>query len=368
MKIERILVTPISIPLKKSAVAGTYRVDRRSTLITQIHTDTGLVSEVHSGDDRVNGKRISEIVEEQFQPLLIGEDIFSTERIWKIMFRETISSLEHAIYMRAIACVDTALWDLKGKATGRPVVDLIGGNKTELPIFATGGYYSDHDLTSGIADEMQAWKDADMGGVKFKVGRLGPKDDAVRVATARKVAGDDFFIACDANRAWSTEEAIEFADRVKELNIAWFEEPCHWHDDARMMAEVRKHISIPVNAGQSENTCAGVRRLVDAGAVDYVNFDSSHGGGPTEWLRAAAVCNTRGVKMLHHEETIVSAHLLGGVPNGLYVDCFPSEERDPVWSGLLVDRPRVKDGKITIPREPGFGIHLDWDLVEKYRY
>lgn len=367
MKIEKIVATPISIPLEKPAVGGTYTVDKRCTVITQIFTDEGAVSEVHNGDDRINGKLLAHIIENDFQPLILGECIFDSERIWQTLFQQTISKRDYPSYMKAIACVDTAIWDLKGKATGRSVRDLVGGHKTSLPIFATGGYYGNDDLGSGIAREIQTWKDAGMSGVKFKVGKLSPEEDAKRVEKAKDVAGDDFFVACDANRAWSVQEAIRFAKLVEPMGIAWFEEPCHWHDDARMMADVRKATSIPINAGQSEISSAGIRRLIDAEAVDYVNFDSSHGGGPTEWLRAAAICRSVGVMMLHHEETVVSSHLLGGTSNGLYVDCFPSADRDPIWSGLLVDRPKVADGKIEIPTEPGFGIHFDWDMVAKHR-
>src|SRR5690606_27137043 len=129
-----------------------------------------------------------------------------------------------------------------------------------------------------------------MFGIKFKVGGLEPEEDIERVAAARDGAGPDFAIGCDANRGWSVDQAIRFARLAEPLDVHWFEEPCHWHDDARMMAQVRKTTSIPINAGQSEITAAGVLRLLDAGAVDWVNFDMSHGGGPTEWRRAADLC------------------------------------------------------------------------------
>src|SRR5439155_1576846 len=102
-------------------------------------------------------------------------------------------------------------------------------------------------------------------------------------------AGSEFILAVDANRGWSVEGAERFAHLVEPLDLRWFEEPCHWYDDVGMMARVRRATRIPITAGQSELTHHGVRRLVEARAVDLVNFDASEGGGVTEWRRAAIV-------------------------------------------------------------------------------
>src|SRR5437773_2400516 len=173
---------------------------------------------------------------------------------------------------------------------------------------------------------MEAYRQAGMAGCKFKVGGLSPQADAQRVETARKAAGPDFMLAVDANRGWTADEAIQFARLVEPLDIRWFEEPCHWYDDAAQMARVRARTAIPINAGQSEITSHGVRRLIDAGAVDIVNYDASEGGGITEWRRAAALCAVHGVAVAHHEEPQIATHMLAASPHGTYVECFP----DPV--------------------------------------
>jgi D-galactarolactone cycloisomerase len=165
------------------------------------------------------------------------------------------------------------------------------------------------------------------------------------------------------------KEATRFAKLVEQYNIAWFEEPCHWHDDARGMAQVRRATSIPINAGQSEVSGAGVRRLLDAQAVDIVNFDGSEGGGITEWRRAAAACALVGVQMAHHEEPQIASHMLGAVPHGICVECFPDPDpdRDPIFPGMLVNPPAIKDGIMAIPQGPGFDIQLERDMLGKYR-
>jgi D-arabinonate dehydratase len=171
----------------------------------------------------------------------------------------------------------------------------------------------------------------------------------------------------DANRGWTASEAIQFAHLVEPLQILWFEEPCHWYDDAAGMAKVRQATRIPVTAGQSEITSHGVRRLLTSGAVDIVNFDASEGGGVTEWRRAAGMCGVFGVQMAHHEEPQIAAHLLAAVPNGTYVECFADPERDPFWDQLIENRATVKSGTLQLPSGPGFDLSLDANAIERWR-
>jgi D-arabinonate dehydratase len=132
------------------------------------------------------------------------------------------------------------------------------------------------------------------------------------------------------------------------------------------MAHVRARTTIPINAGQSEISPEGVRRLLDANAVDIVNFDASEGGGPTAWRRAAAACALAGVKLAHHEEPQIAAHMLGGVAGGTFLECFADPERDPLWREIY-NRPPIVNGRSRIPTGPGFGIQLNWELVNRYR-
>jgi D-galactarolactone cycloisomerase len=367
MKIERVEAIPIRIPLSKVFSGSSYTVDSRATVITRIHAAGGLVSEVYNGDDRTHGAAIARLIEREIAPLVIGEDIHAYERVWERLFRITIARGERALAMRAIACVDTAIWDLIGKALNVSVCKLLGGYRDRLPVIAIAGYYLPGKRAEDLAPEMAWLRSVGMAGCKVKVGGLSPEEDAARVRFAREGGGADFILAVDANRGWSVTEAVRFARLVEPHGVAWFEEPCHWHDDVRGMAEVRRATSIPVNAGQSEVTAAGVRRLLEASAVDIVNFDASEGGGVTEWRRAAAACALAGVRMAHHEEPQIAAHLLAAVPHGLCVECFPDPERDPLFPGLWAEPPRIRDGSMEVPAGPGFGIRLDWERIERFR-
>jgi L-alanine-DL-glutamate epimerase-like enolase superfamily enzyme len=367
MRIHSIDAIAIDIPLKKNFGGSTYSVLKRSTVITRLRTDDGIESEVHNGDNRDHGREIVRIIHEEMAPLVVGMDVFASEAIWAKLFALSTANRDRKTLMEAIACVDCAVWDVVGKAAGRSVRELIGGFTDKVPIISIGGYYMAGKTLADIGREMEAYRRAGMAGCKFKVGGLAPAQDAERVAAARKAAGEDFLLAVDANRGWTAEEAIEFAHLVEPLDIRWFEEPCHWYDDAALMARVRAKTRIPITAGQSEITSHGVRRLIAAGAVDIVNYDASEGGGVTDWRRAAALAAAAGLSMAHHEESQIAQHLIAAVPHGTCIECFADPERDPVWQSMWVNRGPIKDGMMQVATGPGFGLELDGKMIEKYR-
>jgi len=367
MLIKRVEAVAVRVPLNKVFGGSKYRVDSRCAVFTRMETDAGLVSQVYNGDNRAHSPEIVAIIRDELAPLVVGEDLFAVERTWAKMFPLASWNRDRKLVMEAIACVDSAIWDLMGRALGVNVGRLLGGFRAELPIIAIGGYYEDGKTLDDLGREMAWLKSVGMAGCKVKVGGLTPEEDAARVAAAREGGGEDFLIAVDANRGWNVGDAIRFAALVEHLDIRWFEEPCHWYDDARGMAEVRRTSRIPVNAGQSEITAHGVRRLVAAGAVDLVNFDASEGGGITEWRRAAGLCALHDVQMAHHEEPQIALQMLSAVPHGTCVECFPDPERDPIWAAWITNRPPAAGGTIAVPQGPGFGLELDWAQVERYR-
>ena len=367
MRIHGIEAIAIDIPLRRNFGGSTYSVLKRSTIVTRMRTEGGLVSEVYNGDNREHGREIVRLIHDDLVPRVRGMSILEGERIWERMFDLTHTSRERKTLLEAIACVDCAVWDLVGKALGKSVCALLGGYRDRLPIISIGGYYMGGKTLADIGREMEAYRDAGMAGCKFKVGGLAPEEDAKRVEAARRAAGPNFVLAVDANRGWSASDAIRFARLIEPLDIRWFEEPCHWYDDAALMARVRGATRIPITAGQSEITSHGVRRLVEAGAVDFVNLDASECGGVTEWRRAAALCGVAAIDMAHHEESQISRQLLGAAPHGTYAECFADPERDPVWQAMWANRPRVKDGVFEVGAEPGFGLVLDEAMITKYR-
>jgi L-alanine-DL-glutamate epimerase-like enolase superfamily enzyme len=364
LRIERIETIPLRVPLDRVYKGSHYQMTHRSTIITRVHTASGIVGEAYAGDEDAGLADIDGIIHREIAPKLIGEDAFAIERCWELARPATWDILrDRRLGLVATACLDVALWDAIGQALGMPLYRLWGGYRNTVPVITIGGYYAaDADITA----EVSGLVEAQFAGMKFKVGGMSPEEDAVRLREARAAAGDDFALAVDANQGWTPAEAIRFARLVEDCNLLWFEEPCQWQNDRRAMRDVRLGGGVPVCAGQSEFSAAGCRDLMETGSIDFCNFDSSWSGGPTEWRRVAGMATVYDVRMAHHEEAHVAAHLLASIPHGTYLEYF-HPQRDPIWHNLIANRPALKDGYITLPDAPGLGWELDQDYIRKYQ-
>ena len=363
LPIVGIETTAIRVPLKRVYRGSHYHMTHRSTVIVRVTVD-GFVGEAYAGDEDASLFEIERIINDELAPVLIGQDALAIERCWELARPATFDILrDRRLGLVACAGVDLAIWDLVGKVLGQPLWRLWGGYRDRLPMIAIGGYYAPD---ADIAAEVQELQEMGLAGLKFKVGGRSAVEDAARFRQAREAGGPEFMLAADANQGWTPQEAIEFARSVAELDLLWLEEPCRWHNDHLAMRDVRYQSGARVCAGQSEFSAGGCRDLMVAGAIDVCNFDSSWSGGPTEWRRVAAMAHVFDVMMTHHEEPQVASHLLASIPHGGYVECF-HPDRDPIWWGLIANRPPLRDGILELSERPGLGWELDGDYIERYR-
>jgi len=378
MKITDIRAIPLERRLDTVYLGGTYRIDSRYTLVTEVELEDGTVARTFGGDEERYQKEVAALINDVFRGLLAGTNVLDGERHWQAMFESaanaypargihTIDLANKAIFMQAIAAVDICLWDAIGRHLRQPLVRLLGAYRDRLPVIAIGGYYSAGKGEQEFREELQSYQGAELAGIKMKVGMLPPREDAERVRFAREVVGPRFLIACDANQAWTTAQAIEFCKAVHGYDVRWIEEPVVWYDQLEGLPLVRRHGGLPVTAGQGEISRWGCRDLVRAGAVDILNVDATIAGGVTEWRRIAGMAACLGISMAHHEEPQVAAHMLASIPHGLYVEIFGDPERDPMWFDLPVNRPKIRSGFMEVPQGPGLGIDLDLKVIERFR-
>lgn len=362
--IERVETLSLRAPLARTYAGSVYSMRNRCTIVTRIHTSDGLSSEVYTGDTDEEQDRIVRIVHEELAPRVIGQSASDPEGCWRAMAPATNDILrDRGLALQAIACVDTAIWDIFGKALGLPLHRIWGSVTDDLPIVVIGGYY--HVEPAGIPELMESYRAMQLAGCKFKVGGGTPAEDASRVESARRATGSDFTLMIDANQGYTRADAVELGRRVAELGIRWFEEPCRWSNDRRWMRDVRQQTGLAVCAGQSETTLSGLRDLMVDAAIDVSNFDASWSGGPTVWRKAAGLAAAFGIELGHHEEPQVSAQLLASVPNGTYVECF-EPDRDPFFWRLFASRGRIDSGRYVLPDGPGFGIQLDEEFARHF--
>jgi D-galactarolactone cycloisomerase len=362
--IDRIETIALRAPLGRRFSGSAYSMDNRCTIVVRLTTADGITAETYSGDTDAEQALIVGIIHDELAPAILGRSARDPEGRWRDMEPATNNILrDRGLALQAIAALDTAIWDALGRAVGLPLYRLWGAVADEVPISVIGGYY--HLDATQTADTVRRYVEQGFGGMKFKVGGRSPQVDAERFQVAREAAGPGFALMADANQGYTLAEAVEFARRVADLDLRWFEEPCRWTNDRRWMRDVRYQAGVDVCAGQSETTLHGLRDLIVDGAIDVSNFDASWAGGPTIWRKAAGLCAAFGVQLGHHEEPQVSSHLLASVPDHTFTECF-DEERDPFFWRLTDMSTRVAGGHYRLPGEPGFGIDLDWDYVRAH--
>jgi D-galactarolactone cycloisomerase len=369
MKITRVEAIALQIKLPRDFRGSIYSVPQKNAIITRVHTDAGIVGECVNGEGEAAIQKTQvEIIEKELGPLLIGQDPTRIEALWARMWKTATyrGSRDVRAAVRAVACADSALWDVLGKVAKLPLYVLWGNARDRLPIIAIGGQYHDDYKTADYGREMVEFRELGLAGCKFKVGGKTPKEDYERTVAARKAGGDAFVLCVDANRGWSRGEALEFARMSGELNLRWFEEPCGWDNDRKDMALLRAITGMPIVAGQSEMTAEDCRDLMLDNAIDVCNLDASWGGGPTVWLRVARMAQCFGVQMGHHGEPVLGAHLLAAVENGTYMETH-HPDRDPIFHRMVQGRGQIVNGEYVLPDAPGWGLTFDADFIKKYR-
>jgi len=246
------------------------------------------------------------LIRDLLAPLLAGRDALSIPARWEDM-RHAIRNLGRpGIASMAIAAVDVALWDLKAKCFGMPLLSLLGAARPAVPVYGSGGFtsYTDAQLES----QLGAWAQAGIRDVKMKIGRE-PGRDTRRVRAARRAIGPDTGLFVDANGACSRKQALALAGPLSESGVSWFEEPVS-SDDLEGLRLMRDHAppAIEIAAGEYGYDLGYFRRMLDAGAVDVLQADATRCAGITGFMGAAALCEAHGLPLSAHCAPSIHAH------------------------------------------------------------
>jgi D-arabinonate dehydratase len=281
------------------------------------------------------------------------------ERLWDRMFQPKIWG-RRGLATRAMSAVDIAMWDAFGRSVGMPVHRLLGGFADRVPVYLAGGYYAEGKGLDDLACELREKAAAGAQYVKIKVGGAPMHKDVERVRVAREAVGDRVGLMLDANNAYATADAIAFARRVERYDPFWFEEPVH-AEDYEGLARVKRGTAVPVAAGENEYTRYGFRDLIASGGVDYLQPDATVLGGVTEWRHVASLASAHGLPVAPHGSSALHVHLVAAVSNGRILEHVMSEgETVPLFTNRLA---LDADGTAAPPGDPGFGFHLDEDVL-----
>ena len=358
--IERIQTHIVSAPVTGGLADSTRKLDLIGYTLVRITTSSGAEG-IGVTYNEVGGTATRTLIDDSIAPRLIGRNPFETEAIWQDLFQYLRGVGRKGLAFCAVSAVDIALWDLKGKLLGLPLVTLLGGAPTRVPVYASGGWtsYSDQQLV----DEMVAMVDQGYSAIKFKVGvdnAANVARDVARVFAVRKAVGDDVQILLDANNCWDAATAVQFANRVRDANPGWLEEPV-LADDIPGLARFRRGTDVPVATGEHEYTKYGVRDLLLAEAADVVQADIARAGGFTEMLKIAALTQAWNVKLAPHAMELIHLPLVAAAPNGIFLERLALFE--PLTAQTFVNAPEPQGGWLEVPDRPGLGLELNLDWI-----
>ena len=384
-RIASLATYPISVPRPVPVWTAQEESKAWSVILTEVKTDDGLV-----GYGLIHGapmKRICEWVA-RFGDTIRGMDALAHEAVWDKLFALTcprpgaIASAiggrndpsppvprgERTQVMAAIAGIDIALWDLKGKAAGMPVWRLLGGENRPLFTYATGGYYRPGASNAAYGEELARFLDLGYRAVKLKTGAGSVAEEAARVGAVRAALGEMPDLLLDMNAPYDLPDCIEFAHRVEQHGIFWLEEPLHWYLQPADFARLAAATPIPLAHGEREITRFTVRDFITEGHIRYVQFDATRAAGFTEALRVAALAEQHGVMVAPHTAPEIHGHLVLALPRCAFgVESHGGHDTDPLAHGLFREHPELRDGHIHIGDQPGFGLDPDWAFVERHR-
>lgn len=380
-KIVAVKTHAISIPLQHALWTAHEKLTASTLILTEIRTDDGLV-----GYGEIHGSPMPLICEwiRRFSEILVGMDALANVAVWEKLFALTsprpggirardglpppLPRGERPQIMAAIAGIDIALWDIKGKAAGMPVYKLLGGEKRPVFTYATGGYYQSDRRAAACAEELAGFVRTGYRAVKLKTGAESLSEEAERIQAVRAAIGNETLLMLDMNAAYDLDDCIAFAHAVEPHRIVWLEEPLHWYLQPADFARLAAATTIPLAHGERELTRFTVREFIASGAIRYVQFDATRYAGFTEALRVAQFAEQHGIRIAPHHAPELHAHLVSAFPrSGYCVESHGAPDRDPVWSGLFTERAEIRDGYVYLNDQPGFGIAIDWRFVEAHR-
>ena len=380
-KIAEIKTHPLSIALKQTLWTAHEELKDSTVILVEVRTDDGItgVGQIHGSPQKAICDWVAKLA-----GVIKGMDATANVAVWEKMFSFTsprpdgmggrdglpapFQRSARPQVMAAIAGIDIALWDIKGKAAGMPVYRLLGGEKRPIFSYATGGYYQLGAPHKVYAEELASYVKAGFKGVKLKTGGHAVKEEAKRVAEVRAAIGKDTLLMLDMNAPYDLDDCIAFARAVEPLDIFWLEEPLHWYLQPADFKRLAEATPIPLAHGERELTRHTVRDFIANGSVRYVQFDSTRAAGFTESVRIAHLAEQFGARIAPHQVPELHAHLCAAFPDASFgVEIGGNPARNPVWQGMYRERAQIEGSYVELSDKPGFGIEIDWDFVARHK-
>jgi L-alanine-DL-glutamate epimerase-like enolase superfamily enzyme len=365
-KIIAVRARAISVPLDSPTSLSIRLVNERHYGVVEVEADDGFKGIGFCYVGSAGGRLFTEAVSGLLAQVILDEDPYRVEGLWREMYQETLLQGRAGTVVRAISALDTAIWDRNARAAGLPLYKFLGAvHGSTVPAYASGGYYLKGKSPDDLAAEMAGYVDAGFAAVKMKIGKGCLKEEETRIAAVRERIGPNIHLMLDANNAWSDlPTALSFARMYEKYDPHFIEEPFS-PDDIQNHARLAAATSIPLATGEIEVGRWRFLELLSRNAAAILQTDACVCGGISEFRRIAATAASYGIPIYPHWFHDLHAHLVAATPNARYVEFFP-DDQVLNFRRLLDAQIEVRDGALVLTQRPGLGFDFEPKALDLY--
>lgn len=354
--IDDCTVSLYGVPNEESLDDATQSFDRLELVVATLTTTDGVEGMGFTYTIGRGGSAIARLLETTIAPMVVGEQA-APRTVRETVRSNTTFVGREGISELAISAMDIALWDALGKRAELPLYELLGGERSSVPMYQTDGGWLQYDEGTLVANAEEIAAKG-FAGMKMKVG-LSPAEDEQRVRAVRETLPADVSLMIDGNCSYTVNEARLLAGRISDLGIGWFEEPLDKGDYAGY-ADLRSKVNVPIALGENLYNETQFSQVIGRNAADILQPDVCRVGGISPWLAVANTARTHGLPLSPHYVEPLHAHL--AVP----FDVIPYIERHSTVLDSVMETPVTPDdGAYTPSSDPGHGI--EFDGLDRYR-
>jgi L-alanine-DL-glutamate epimerase-like enolase superfamily enzyme len=368
LKITNVKAIALKLPEISSAADGT-----QDDLIIIVETDEGITG--YGEVDTAPGVGIAIVNAHMshgtcygLKEVVVGADPFDYEQIWNDMWAKTYYYGRFGPVMHVMSGIDMAIWDIMGKASGKPVHKLLGGSYSDKVRAYASALMPENKET--VKKMVESYTSQGFTAIKFGWGPLGydKQFDIELIKTARQAAGDHVEIMIDIGKRYRLKEAMYVAKALEQLNIYWLEEPLPAEDYAGYRT-LAASTTMRIATGEEESGRLAFARLINETHVDVIQPDMSRCGGLTEAKKIATMAADQNILCVPHAFktgilVAASIQMIAAIPHAPFLEFSVTESA--IRKELLLTPFKQKDGFVDVPQTPGLGVELNPEVIRKY--
>lgn len=358
MKISAIRTEMVKVPLPKPIKTAIHKIDSVGCVLVYLETDEGVVGQSYVFT--INAIRLK-VFDEMIRSLshqVVGKDPHYVSEIWAEIWAEINPTGHEGVTISALSALDTACWDLIGKAAERPLHHLFGACRDQIRTYASGGLWLSYSIDE-LVEEAAMFVDQGFKSMKIRLGKPLEADDYARVKAIRDSVGPDIELLTDANQSFNSKHAIRLGRMLEEIGVSWLEEPVARHD-LKGQSDVRRALDLSVAAGETEWNQYGFLATIKADAADILMPDLQRIGGLSGMRNVASLAETYNLPISTHIFTEHSLCIAGSA-----ISCM-SVEHMPWFEPLFIEKMEIENGNLLVPQRPGTGFTFDEKAVKHY--